>query len=329
MRQAEEGTPPPAAEAPTALDQLMSQRRGGTEQIERRERLLQLVPTATAGARLTSQLEAARARLLEREQQTAGANTAPAPLRPSQPPRRPVDLASRTRTAAAELLGPLASTASSMSVTRSNEKPTGAVLERTTTEDLGVPRCAICLADPCRPGERDVTTTPCGHVFCVECLESALSHSPSCPLCRSALHAPPGSGGGGGDPAPPAQRPPATPATGDEARWYENQHQTHREHEEREASRILRQGFYIQLCLKLKAIAVSAVFCYMFITAVQEVRLDPHSAESCMTGFNVSEYSRNKTELDAAFYAGQEWPLDAEGEDGNECGTETFFGGAI
>ena len=42
-RQAEEGTPPPAAEA---LDQL-SQRRGGTEQIERRE--ARITPASNLG----------------------------------------------------------------------------------------------------------------------------------------------------------------------------------------------------------------------------------------------------------------------------------------
>ena len=47
--------------------------------------------------------------------------------------------------------------------------------------------CAVCLADyvqPCR--------TPCGHVYCRDCLRATLKARPpwnrgACPLCRSAV----------------------------------------------------------------------------------------------------------------------------------------------
>lgn len=30
-------------------------------------------------------------------------------------------------------------------------------------------------------------TTPCGHTFCLKCLERCLDHAPHCPLCKDKL----------------------------------------------------------------------------------------------------------------------------------------------
>uniref|UniRef100_A0A8C9FM55 RING-type domain-containing protein n=1 Tax=Pavo cristatus TaxID=9049 RepID=A0A8C9FM55_PAVCR len=30
-------------------------------------------------------------------------------------------------------------------------------------------------------------TTPCGHTFCLKCLERCLDHNPHCPLCKEKL----------------------------------------------------------------------------------------------------------------------------------------------
>ena len=44
-------------------------------------------------------------------------------------------------------------------------------------------KCAVCL-----DSARDLASTVCGHVFCVECIEEALEHKPRrCPTCRKHL----------------------------------------------------------------------------------------------------------------------------------------------
>jgi len=53
-----------------------------------------------------------------------------------------------------------------------------------------IPECPICLADACPEGERDVIKTPCGHVFCTECLQSHVMNTignRGCPMCRAEL----------------------------------------------------------------------------------------------------------------------------------------------
>lgn len=60
-------------------------------------------------------------------------------------------------------------------------------LDSVMTEEGGIPRCPICLADPCMPGDREVSTTSCGHTFCESCLAAATSRDPRCPTCRAAL----------------------------------------------------------------------------------------------------------------------------------------------
>ena len=46
--------------------------------------------------------------------------------------------------------------------------------------------CPVCW-DPLAPleGDRTVLATPCGHLFCSDCLAAILQTTPSCPNCRS------------------------------------------------------------------------------------------------------------------------------------------------
>ena len=77
-----------------------------------------------------------------------------------------------------------------------------------------VPPCSICFAEACKPGERDVSTTRCGHTFCRECLAAASAANPNCPNCRTPLV----------EPAPPV-----APAVSADLRLQEfrNRHQRH------------------------------------------------------------------------------------------------------
>jgi len=54
-----------------------------------------------------------------------------------------------------------------------------------------IPECPICLADACPEGERDVIKTPCGHVFCKDCIHDHVKHTignRGCPMCRAPLN---------------------------------------------------------------------------------------------------------------------------------------------
>ena len=42
--------------------------------------------------------------------------------------------------------------------------------------------CSICFDEPTRP-----TVTPCGHIFCYECINDWLQRQSSCPICKSRL----------------------------------------------------------------------------------------------------------------------------------------------
>ncbi|KAL2917756.1 hypothetical protein HK105_202629 [Polyrhizophydium stewartii] len=46
-------------------------------------------------------------------------------------------------------------------------------------------RCAVCLT---LAGEQTpLSSTLCGHIFCQDCLQQALSHNKVCPTCRKSL----------------------------------------------------------------------------------------------------------------------------------------------
>ncbi|XP_026886291.2 LON peptidase N-terminal domain and RING finger protein 3-like isoform X2 [Electrophorus electricus] len=48
--------------------------------------------------------------------------------------------------------------------------------------DPGDLECSLCIRLFYEP-----VTTPCGHTFCLKCLERCLDHNPSCPLCKEDL----------------------------------------------------------------------------------------------------------------------------------------------
>ncbi|XP_057607396.1 LON peptidase N-terminal domain and RING finger protein 2 [Chionomys nivalis] len=50
------------------------------------------------------------------------------------------------------------------------------------TIDLADFECALCMRLLFEP-----VTTPCGHTFCLKCLERCLDHAPHCPLCKDKL----------------------------------------------------------------------------------------------------------------------------------------------
>uniref|UniRef100_A0A671YA62 LON peptidase N-terminal domain and ring finger 3 n=1 Tax=Sparus aurata TaxID=8175 RepID=A0A671YA62_SPAAU len=57
-----------------------------------------------------------------------------------------------------------------------NESSVGDVLDPTDLE------CSLCMRIFYEP-----VTTPCGHTFCLQCLERCLDHNPMCPLCKEEL----------------------------------------------------------------------------------------------------------------------------------------------
>ena len=65
-------------------------------------------------------------------------------------------------------------------------------LTRTPTATVEDEACSICLAEPSPqrgPGSRDTVSTPCGHVFCRDCLAACMNPSlaqhDKCPMCRA------------------------------------------------------------------------------------------------------------------------------------------------
>ncbi|XP_072318044.1 LON peptidase N-terminal domain and RING finger protein 3-like [Eucyclogobius newberryi] len=54
--------------------------------------------------------------------------------------------------------------------------------EASGTLDLMDVECSLCMRLFLEP-----VTTPCGHTFCLQCLERCLDHNPKCPLCKEEL----------------------------------------------------------------------------------------------------------------------------------------------
>jgi hypothetical protein len=51
-------------------------------------------------------------------------------------------------------------------------------------EDSTEIKCTICFE---KIGEKNNTTTPCGHIFCFECITRSMQTNNTCPYCRAVL----------------------------------------------------------------------------------------------------------------------------------------------
>lgn len=51
------------------------------------------------------------------------------------------------------------------------------------------PGCSICIStfEEIQAEGKTLKSTPCGHIFCAECLEMSANHSKQCPKCRKKI----------------------------------------------------------------------------------------------------------------------------------------------